>query len=249
MSTDVVDILVLDNGVIDNDNDGLSDYWEIQNFGDFEQLPTQDYDQDGYTNLEEFTLGLDPTIAQPVDAPTNVNIVPGLDSATVEWPAVSRATTYNIYWSTTPGVTTLTGNKIANVTSPFVHQNLTPGQIYYYIVTAENVGAGESPASLESTVKVGWKQWSDELNILDLGPNRTADNRENKLIMNTLIGGRGNTLVSVWQRHDHCVVVKILTSGKIYIQFTQVLLIVLDHGLHQSISKQKIPVCLTFTMA
>jgi hypothetical protein len=47
--------------ITDDDEDGLRDDWEFSNFGDRSQGPGDDYDNDGLTNLEEFTLQLDPT--------------------------------------------------------------------------------------------------------------------------------------------------------------------------------------------
>lgn len=44
----------------DNDNDGLRDDWEISFFNDLSQTPTGDFDNDGLTNLEEYTLQLNP---------------------------------------------------------------------------------------------------------------------------------------------------------------------------------------------
>ncbi len=69
---------------------------------------------------------------------------------TVNWDTVSNAASYNIYWSTAPGVTIATGLKIANATSPYTHAGLTNLTTYYYIVTAENE-YGEGPASLEGS--------------------------------------------------------------------------------------------------
>jgi len=66
---------------------------------------------------------------------------------TISWGAVTGATSYNVYWSTTPGVTTASPNVIAGATSPYLHSNLTPGITLYYIVTA--VATAESNPSIE----------------------------------------------------------------------------------------------------
>ena len=79
-------------------------------------------------------------------APTGVSATGGNEQVTVSWPAVTGATSYNVYWSTTQGVTTATGTRIAGVTSPFVHTGRTASTAYFYIVTAVN-SAGESSAS------------------------------------------------------------------------------------------------------
>ncbi|NND65358.1 MAG: hypothetical protein HKM24_05270 [Gammaproteobacteria bacterium] len=47
----------------DTDQDGLPDDWEIANFGNLDQSPSDDADNDGFTNLQEFAAGSDPTDA------------------------------------------------------------------------------------------------------------------------------------------------------------------------------------------
>jgi hypothetical protein len=47
--------------IIDIDDDGLDDLWEILNFGDLEQNATSDYDKDGFTDLQEFENKSNPT--------------------------------------------------------------------------------------------------------------------------------------------------------------------------------------------
>jgi len=79
-------------------------------------------------------------------APTGVTATPGNGQGTLSWTAVSGATSYNIYWATTPGVTTATGTKITGVSSPYVQTGLSNGTTYYCVVTAVN-SAGESAAS------------------------------------------------------------------------------------------------------
>ncbi len=68
------------------------------------------------------------------------------------WSAVPYATSYNIYWSTTPGVTKGTGTEIAAVTSPYTNTGLSDGTVYYYIGTASN-GNGESAASPQASAR------------------------------------------------------------------------------------------------
>lgn len=83
-------------------------------------------------------------------APTGANAIGGNAQVTVSWSGVTGATSYNIYWSPTPGVTTATGTLISGVSSPFVHTGRTASTAYFYIVTAVN-SAGESNASGEVT--------------------------------------------------------------------------------------------------
>jgi hypothetical protein len=90
-----------------------------------------------------------PQIAIPA-APTGVVAAGGDTQATVTWNSVSQAASYNLYYSSTPGVTTANGTKITGVTSPKVITSLTDGTSYYFVVTAVNAG-GESTASTQVT--------------------------------------------------------------------------------------------------
>jgi len=65
---------------------------------------------------------------------------------TMAWDPVDGATSYNLYWSTVPGVTPANGTKISSVSNPYPHSGLAAGTTYYYVVTAVN-GSSESSAS------------------------------------------------------------------------------------------------------
>lgn len=80
-------------------------------------------------------------------APTGVQATGGDGQTIVNWNAVTGATSYNIYWSTTAVVTKLTGTKISNAVSPYTHPGLTNGMTYYYVVTAENTYGESSDSS------------------------------------------------------------------------------------------------------
>ena len=81
-------------------------------------------------------------------APANLTANAGDNSATLSWSPVSGATSYNIYRSTSPGVTTANGTKVSGVQSPNTVSGLTNGTPYYFVVTAVN-SAGESAESAE----------------------------------------------------------------------------------------------------
>jgi hypothetical protein len=83
-------------------------------------------------------------------APAGVAAAGAYQQMTISWSAVTGATSYNVYWSTTTGVTPATGTKISGATSPYVQSALTDGTPYYYVVTAVNE-AGESAPSAQAT--------------------------------------------------------------------------------------------------
>src|SRR3989338_4996788 len=88
-----------------------------------------------------------PTGTAP-SAPTGVTVTAGNKQVSISWTAVSDATSYNIYWSTTSGVTKTTGTKVTSNTNSYIHPSLTNGTTYYYVVTALN-SDGESSESSE----------------------------------------------------------------------------------------------------
>lgn len=85
------------------------------------------------------------TVGSLPSAPT-CGATAGDRQVTVIWNNVSGADSYNIYWTTLPGVSKTTGTKISTVTSPYTHTGLTNGATYYYVVTAVN-SYGESVES------------------------------------------------------------------------------------------------------
>ena len=91
------------------------------------------------------------------DAPTGVSASAGNASVTISWTNVSGATSYNIYWSTSSGVSPVNGTKIQNATSPYIHSGRTNGTTYYYVVTAVNAGGESSPSSFTyATPSIPW---------------------------------------------------------------------------------------------
>lgn len=56
----------------DSDQDGLPDDWELEHFGDLTQSGNDDFDDDGYTNLQEYQNGTNPT--DPNDPPSGNDV-------------------------------------------------------------------------------------------------------------------------------------------------------------------------------
>jgi len=90
-----------------------------------------------------------PGPSTPLSAPV-LTIESGDDQNVITWPNVSGATTYNLYWDTSPGVTKADDTKISGVSSPYVHSGLSNDTTYYYIGTTEDE-VTESDSSSEAS--------------------------------------------------------------------------------------------------
>ena len=85
--------------------------------------------------------------AEQVTPETSTSVAKQL---TMAWDPVDGATSYNLYWSTVPGVTPANGTKISGVSPPYIHTGLAAGITYYYVVTAldsSSESSASSPAS------------------------------------------------------------------------------------------------------
>jgi uncharacterized repeat protein (TIGR02543 family) len=81
----------------------------------------------GDTLSPGFTVQVGPTYPTGATAPAGVTATAGKSQVTISWDAVSGATSYNIYWSTTSGVTKTSGTRITGATSPYGHAGRTNG--------------------------------------------------------------------------------------------------------------------------
>jgi fibronectin type 3 domain-containing protein len=87
------------------------------------------------------------TIEAAPAAPGSVAATAAPGQVTLTWAASSGASSYDVYWATAPGVT-VGSDKVAAVSSGWVHTGRTNGATYYYRVAAVNSG-GASPLSSE----------------------------------------------------------------------------------------------------
>ena len=83
--------------------------------------------------------------------PENLVVTPGVEKNVITWDSSLGADSYNLYWSTSPGVDKL-DNKITGATSPHNHTDLTPGIEIYYCVAAEDEDGESSLSSEESGI-------------------------------------------------------------------------------------------------
>ncbi len=87
-----------------------------------------------------------PTPAVPAGLSATLS---GATQINLAWSAVTGATSYNVYRSTSPSVQLITANKVTSVLTPsFANTGLTLGTTYFYAVVAVNAG-GSSAASAE----------------------------------------------------------------------------------------------------
>ncbi len=79
--------------------------------------------------------------------PSNVAVKAGDTETFLSWIEVPGAVSYNLYFNTSPLLTTQSGTKIEGVTNPFTHTGLTNDTPYYYAITAMFDGDVESELS------------------------------------------------------------------------------------------------------
>lgn len=105
------------------------------------------------TATASFTNVLIPSVVSLPAVPTGVTAIPGSSSVSVVFPNVPKATSYNIYRSTTSGGEAIYKSGIlasGGTSTLFTDTNVTNGTTYYYKVTALNA-AGETAPSTESS--------------------------------------------------------------------------------------------------
>ncbi|HEX2949187.1 MAG TPA: hypothetical protein VHV83_06415 [Armatimonadota bacterium] len=96
------------------------------------------------------TVPTTPVVTMPsVPAAPSIVVTPGQLKNVITWASVSGATSYKLYFKTSPGVTTA-DTSISDVSSPYTHTGLTSGQAYYYMMVATN-SVGDGAASAEAS--------------------------------------------------------------------------------------------------
>jgi hypothetical protein len=94
----------------------------------------------------------EPLIGDPPPTPAGISIENGpyVGALVINWPFVETAQTYTVYWSTTPGFTIETAERIAGVAPPYIHADREPGTTYYYAVAAVGAGGEGTPTTIVS---------------------------------------------------------------------------------------------------
>lgn len=111
---------------------------------------------------------------KPLDPPTYVEVQAGGTSAFVEWWPVIGATSYTVYYSTSPGVTTAS-NSFGPVVNPnTIITGLNSNTLYYFRIVANNSAGSSSisnwePAAITTTNPPGTSLIGTRTNIT-VGP-------------------------------------------------------------------------------
>ncbi|MCW8966051.1 MAG: hypothetical protein OQK82_05105, partial [Candidatus Pacearchaeota archaeon] len=189
-TTDSITIVVYSTNP-DDDADGMDDLWEVSTFGDMSRDGNGDFDNDGFTDYQEYQQGTNP-LAYTLPAPTAIKAVADDSQVTMSWTPVDGAVAYNLYWSASPGVTSNSGTLIPNVSSGFVHTGLTNGMTYYYVVTVLSA-EDESAVSEEVSATPGIRAWNAPERI-DTG---TFNNYKPQISVN-----KHGQAVAIWSQYD-----------------------------------------------
>lgn len=92
------------------------------------------------------------TVKVRPETPTISSAIPGANTVNLTWASADQATSYNLYWSTSPGVTTATGTKIPGLTgTTYSHTGLSSNTAYYYILASVKADGTESEASAQAS--------------------------------------------------------------------------------------------------
>lgn len=100
--------------------------------------------------------GSSQVIEGPPSKPSGVNVVvSGSSELVISWNSVEGATSYNVYWSTTPGVSKINTKKAGITSTNYVHSGLINSTTYYYVVTAvSSYGESSESAEVSATLDV-----------------------------------------------------------------------------------------------
>lgn len=145
-TTDSVTINVY-SGITDGDGDGLSDGWEVVNFGDTTTYDgTNDPDGDGTSNVQEYLEGTNPNITNSPQAVQNVVVLASDSSNTIVWQRSLSANGYYLYWSNDSQAPFSSWNKVEVDGVNFRHEMINNGTEYFYSISARD-SAGETNLS------------------------------------------------------------------------------------------------------
>lgn len=108
--------------------------------------PLSGYDEDGYMSG---CGGSGLAVVKISYIPLILTAIPKREGNELTWTGTTPYHEYyNIYWSNTPGVTVETGTKIEGIVGAYyLHENVTVGEWYYYIVCSVENGVESDPSN------------------------------------------------------------------------------------------------------
>lgn len=83
-----------------------------------------------------------------INSPSSITADAGVQRVILNWSPIANVNVYNIYYSTSPGVTKAKGIKVPDEHGPYTARDLQNGATYYFAITAVNE-KGESALSRE----------------------------------------------------------------------------------------------------
>ncbi len=105
------------------------------------------------------TLSSEVSASTPLPAPVNFTATAGSAKVTLDWGAVSGATSYTIYWDTTSEIGSSDTAITSVSTDNYTHSSLTNGTTYYYKVAAVVAsGTGTLSSEANATPSSTWAQ-------------------------------------------------------------------------------------------
>ncbi len=197
--------------IVDSDQDGLPDGWEIANFGSLSQSGADDFDQDGLDNRSEYAAATSPVVSQP-DPHVRICLIPlpgGLPGQTTPCITYRRAkiALTNMKYEVEHSADLLTwtsGTGLLPSGAP-VSMDATTEEVSVYGSAAiasvrrqfrvrfsqqyQGATAANMVPKVEYTASgtlVSWETAEAAPTILEYGPNRTLTNRYEDWTLTTL---------------------------------------------------------------
>ena len=90
--------------------------------------------------------------ATTLSAPTNFSVTAGDSKVTLDWDAVSGASSYTVYWGTSTGISSSSTAITSISTDNYTHSSLTNDTTYYYkVVAVDSSGTGTLSSEANAT--------------------------------------------------------------------------------------------------
>ena len=90
--------------------------------------------------------------ATTLSAPTNFSVTAGDSKVTLDWVAVSGASSYTVYWGTSTGISSSSTAITSISTDNYTHSSLTNDTTYYYkVVAVDSSGTGTLSSEANAT--------------------------------------------------------------------------------------------------